>query len=267
MALAVAARVTVPVTASAALGPVLACPAEGALLGAGESGAWARLRDTVVALLPAGTRRAPHGIEVPRALLLQVEPGAACRADDGRFEVGGWRLEVRGSWDPRPRLPRIPRGVPGAAAAALPPSPVGDCGLGGILVARDRRRFLAVAGHLLGRGPGLTPLGDDVLVGALAGSRLLGEAAGDLPLARLAEEVAAPLEALARERTTLLSATLLRHACRGEVDDAAAALLHDLCGRGDPAAAFDALLAVGHTSGHGLAAGILAAAAAVGGAG
>jgi len=71
---------------------------------------------------------------------------------------------------------------------------------------------------------------------------------------------------LARERTTTLSATLLRHAGRGETDDASAGLLRALCGQGDPAPALDALLALGHTSGTGLATGLLAGAAAAGGA-
>jgi len=42
--------------------------------------------------------------------------------------------------------------------------------------------------------------------------------------------------------------------------------LHALCGHGDPGADLDRLLALGHTSGTGLATGLLAGAAAAGGA-
>jgi hypothetical protein len=143
---------------------------------------------------------------------------------------------------------------------------VKDEGLGTALTAGDPGGVLAAARRLIGNGPGLTPLGDDVLVGALAGSRLLGEAAGNRGLLRLLARVASGICSLARERTTALSATLLRHAGRGEVDDASAGLLRALCGRGDPTISLDALLGVGHTSGHGLAAGLLAAARAAGGA-
>jgi len=256
------------VAASAALRPLLAEPTEGTLLGVGERGAWARLGDTVLVLLPAGTTRSPNGIEVPRVLLERLEPGAACRADAGGFEVADWRLEIRGSWDPRPTLPPVvPAGLRERAAVVRDHFvPAADEGLGAALAASDASAAAAAAGRLVGKGPGLTPLGDDVLIGALAGAGLLGEATGDRRLAHLVAATARPFDALARERTTALSATLLRHAGRGEVDDASAGLLRALCGRGDPEAALDALLALGHSSGTGLATGLLAAARAAGGA-
>ncbi|MBN2114871.1 MAG: DUF2877 domain-containing protein [Acidimicrobiia bacterium] len=268
MSLAAPARVTVPVAASAALGPLLARPAEGAILGAGESGAWARLGDTVVVLLPPGVPRAPHGVVVPPTLLVGLEPGTACRVDAGRFEVAGWRLEVRASWDPRPRLPRVDATVLREWAREVSSRfvPAADQGMGAALGAHDVGGVLAAASRLIGRGPGLTPLGDDLLAGTMGAAVLLGEAAGDRWLLSLAADLAEPLDSLARERTTALSTTLLRHARRGEVDDASAALLQALCGRGDAAAALAALLEVGHSSGTGLAGGILAAAACAGGA-
>jgi hypothetical protein len=264
MTVAAPARVTVPVAASAALRPVLAGPADGALLGAGASGAWVRLGDEVLVLTPPGEVRFPNGVEVPAALLRELQPGAACRAGGGSLDTGGWRLEVRASWDPRPRLPRVDPSLVRAAAAALAAPAVDGWGLAAAMAEHNATAALAAAHRLIGSGPGLTPLGDDVVVAALAGSLLLGEAVGSRGLVRFAAGLAGPLDSLARERTTMLSATLLRHACRGEVDDASAALLQALCGRGDPAAALAALLAVGHTSGGGLAAGILAAAAAAG---
>ncbi len=92
---------------------------------------------------------------------------------------------------------------------------------------------------LIGRGSGLTPLGDDVLAGWAATSYALG-APVVLPDAR--------------QRTTLLSATLLDCAQRGEVLPEFRALVVALHGGdhddiGDAAAE---LVAVGHTSGAGL---------------
>ena len=63
---------------------------------------------------------------------------------------------------------------------------------------------------------------------------------------------------LARRRA--LSAALLWHAARGECIDEVAALAAALNGRGDPDAAVERLLAVGHTSGAALAHGVLVAA-------
>jgi hypothetical protein len=99
--------------------------------------------------------------------------------------------------------------------------------------------------RLVGRGPGLTPLGDDVLVGALATLRALGVPAADRLDAAIHES-----------QTTVLSTALLRHAARGEcVPELVAVLTGARDGRSDP---LDALLAVGHSSGTGMAHGVLA---------
>jgi hypothetical protein len=92
---------------------------------------------------------------------------------------------------------------------------------------------------LLGLGSGLTPLGDDVLCGWLAARVALG-----LPI----EPVASEVRELAH-RTSLFSATLLACAARGEVVPQFADLLRGCV-------SVDALLAVGHTSGGGLAIGM-----------
>ena len=103
------------------------------------------------------------------------------------------------------------------------------------------------AGLLLGRGSGLTPLGDDVLCGALATLVSAGVRTPALTAAVLS---------LAPGRTTALSATLLGCAARGDVLAEHAALLRHLTD--DPASAdrlstaATALVRVGHTSGAGL---------------
>jgi hypothetical protein len=92
--------------------------------------------------------------------------------------------------------------------------------------------------QVVGRGIGLTPAGDDALVGALAVAAALGVPADDLRAAVLA---AAPT-------TTELSAAFLRQACEGgfhrPLHEAVAALLG---GTDDPAGT--GLLDVGATSG------------------
>lgn len=97
---------------------------------------------------------------------------------------------------------------------------------------------------LLGRGPGLTPYGDDVLSGWLA-----VRAAARRPDRAVLQAVAGALG-----RTTTLSATLLRCAARGEAVPELAAWLR---GVGTPARvdAERALLGVGASSGAGLLAG------------
>jgi hypothetical protein len=95
--------------------------------------------------------------------------------------------------------------------------------------------------RLVGRGDGLTPLGDDALCGWLALHRSAGEAT---PAVDAAVRALLP-------RTTLLSATLLDCALRGEVLPEFAAYLTALGTPDEPARAA-ALAAIGHTSGAGL---------------
>jgi uncharacterized protein DUF2877 len=73
--------------------------------------------------------------------------------------------------------------------------------------ARDAALLLA------GCGPGLTPLGDDLLVGAAVAMRLLGPAAGIPP--RIAESWTSEIAAAADGRTAAGSAELIRLAALG----------------------------------------------------
>lgn len=108
----------------------------------------------------------------------------------------------------------------------------------------DGRLSPADVVRLVGRGPGLTPLGDDVLAGWLA--TRVAAAAPD----------AAVADAVRRHRgaTTALSATLLDCALRGEALSELRAWLAAVGTAAEPAAA-EALVGVGATSGSGLLAG------------
>ncbi|MDX6297000.1 MAG: hypothetical protein QOI51_857, partial [Nocardioidaceae bacterium] len=101
----------------------------------------------------------------------------------------------------------------------------------------------------LGRGEGLTPYGDDVLCGALLGLLASGDPRGRW----LAGEIRG---ADLRAHTTATSAVLLRCAadgwCLPELDDVLQTVRRDCP---DPAAV-SRLLAVGHSSGHGLLTGL-----------
>ena len=96
-------------------------------------------------------------------------------------------------------------------------------------------------GQLLGRGTGLTPLGDDVLCGWIATHRAAG-----VPTPEVDSAVRAGLH-----RTTLLSATLLDCAMHGEVLPELGRFLSAVGTAAEPGRAAD-LRAVGGTSGAGL---------------
>jgi hypothetical protein len=158
-----------------------------------------------------------------------------------------------------------PGRVAAEALAALRdalPTPA-DLGIDGALVRLLTTEPTAAVAGLLGRGPGLTPAGDDVLAGFLLGARAFGlDAAG----------ARATVAAMAPIHTTALSAALLWHADRGEciseVAVVAAALTgltdhkpieHGLTGHCGLEHALGRLLDVGHTSGGALALGLAAA--------
>jgi hypothetical protein len=110
--------------------------------------------------------------------------------------------------------------------------------------------------HWVGRGPGLTPSGDDLLVGMIAALWFVGavDAARLAPLARALERSAAVL-------TTDISVEHLHYACRGMFNGAVGDLLVQL-DRWDPVAALRAVERLGrygHTSGWDCALGIVTA--------
>jgi hypothetical protein len=123
-------------------------------------------------------------------------------------------------------------------------------GLAAALEAGDRSLAAEVAARLIGLGPGLTPSGDDVLVGIEAALHAVGRPpAGFLALAMGDVE----------GRTTTLAATLLRHAGAGEFAERLHTVLAALLGADDEAipAAIDRAVAWGATSGTDCLIGVL----------
>ncbi len=169
----------------------------------------------VVALTPPGAPRMPNGVESD----VRVSPGTAVRIGLGRLLLGALEITPGDVWEPVPEVGRRPRGGP-----FVRPDPI----------------------QLAGRGPGLTPAGDDILCGYVAGLYLFHD--------RRAE--AAEIALVASARTSNLSATLLRHAALGELPEPAHAFL--ATGDSRPLAAF------GHSSGRCLRLGLMLAAAADG---
>jgi hypothetical protein len=116
--------------------------------------------------------------------------------------------------------------------------------------AGDRGRLQAAAARLAGLGQGLTPAGDDWLVGAMLWA-WLAHPDPDRACALVAE-AAAP-------RTTALSAAYLRAAAAGQCSAAWHRLLPALCGGAQAGLeeAAQGVLAAGHTSGADALAGFL----------
>jgi hypothetical protein len=188
----------------------------------------------VACLVPAGSWRLPYSFVVDA-----LPPADACMSvGDGALVLDGRRLQPARWWRPARPLVTSLRVVAGAVDA---------------LSAQWRDD--------LGRGPGLTPYADDVMCGTLVTLAAAGAAAD------LRELIAGnDLE----RRTTAISAALLRLACAGWCIDELAGYLTTLDADAarqnadagpnpDVAESRRRLLAVGHTSGRGLARGVDAA--------
>jgi hypothetical protein len=109
----------------------------------------------------------------------------------------------------------------------------------------------AAARALSGLGPGLTPAGDDALVGLALGLR-----AG---LGTVPAPLDAALSAAVEGRTTDLAAARVRHAAAGHADESVQRLLTTLVGGSDERLDEDvrAILAIGHSSGADTLVGLL----------
>jgi hypothetical protein len=161
----------------------------------------------------------------------------------------GLALAARGTAILRALGVARPAGITGALAeGATRPPPAAVAALLGALRSGDAGARHRAALALLGRGPGLTPEGDDLLAGAC----VTAAAAGD-PLV---------LPSGLRALTTPLSATLLELAAAGAGPKPVHALLHlgDERWRG----ALSELEGLGASSGRAIALGVGAAAAVLG---
>ncbi len=250
--------------ASTALAKLLGAPErEARVLGASTVALYLHLEDAggepaVVALLSSGAVRLPLALVVAGPLPDLRAPGNA-RVGDGGVTVGSLRVRATRWFDPRPRLNDGYESsrVDGAERllADLPSEASGDVGVLVDDIATGLIRGDAEpARQVIGRGPGLTPAGDDLVAGALAAIVLRGQvhrAATDAVLAH------------AESATTSLSSSLLRCAAAGQVVPQAARMLSALCGAAPLAPALAGLLAVGGTSGTALALGLVAGARAV----
>jgi hypothetical protein len=273
--------VNLPATASSGIAAIVGgAPRDATVLAAFDRAIYLAHADGVLAVETSDGTGLPNGLVV--AVPASRRPLAGARsvqtATVGRGQVVVGDLTVRAvRWRrARPVLPRVrPTLLATTIAEARTALATRGAGLPAelatpfaahvaALTAADEEGAVTLGRRgLLGRGAGLTPSGDDLLAGLVAGVVLLAEAvhgrAGG-PLAGLAHRVGSRLAAAAPDATTAISAALLQHAAHGEVAEPAAQLLRALGGHGALDEAVAALLAVGSSSGRDLAAGTLAAA-------
>jgi Protein of unknown function (DUF2877) len=238
----------------------------------------------VLTLLAPTAAGVPNGVRLGAAdtgILARQTPGDAVSVGAGRILLGGAEVRSVRTWTCRVRRTSVERrsiatiadvaasrrlGVPDECVAALQ-SALASAHGSALKSARTApsaaippepyHPLRTAVRQLVGRGLGLTPGGDDVIAGALCGLHATGATGGARLLA------AATLENVT-ERTTLLSADLLRLAADGDACLEVLGVLRaahqarDVLRPNQSAlrVAIDRLLRVGHTSGADLATGL-----------
>ena len=242
-------RPAVPVSAPARVRDLLRVAGDGPVpvVHRGPQAVYVAVGGRCVGLLAAGASRVPCGLR-SRVRNFSPDEGRSAYLEAGILHIDRRPLAVGRVVDVH--VPRLDRGAvlrdtaDSITCSATPPAAVVEF----VVSSAPLGITPAVAGRLLGRGDGLTPLGDDVLCGWLAVRRAVGLATFGVD-----DAVRSGLD-----RTTLLSATLLDCALEGEVLPELADWLTAVGTRDLPRRAA-ALLAVGSSSGAGLMAGALLA--------
>lgn len=204
--------------------------------------------------------RAGMVVEIDEAVVHVLDADLVIRLDaarpwSARIPVGDGRHWPTRSTAVHALARRDVRGTDAAAATAglmaIPVARERLATLRGAIARTDHRAAAVAARSLIGLGPGLTPSGDDALAGIEAALRALGHPAAGF-LATALDDVT--------ERTTVVSAALLRHAARGEFTERIHRLLAALLDEDDTAlpVAIERAVAWGATSGRDCLIGVLA---------
>ena len=210
-------------------------PAE--VVGHGSHAVYVDVDGDCIGVLARDAVDLPIGLRTTLPRLPGLVADARVEVGDGAVRLGEYVVTVTRLVDPVvPRLGPLPPWSPGVQLDL--PAPALRA-----LADSDADAVLA----LLGRGDGLTPSGDDVLAGWM-----VARYATERTLAPVVDVVLAE----APDRTTRLSATLLRRAATGEAIRVCRDLLLAMRSGSGVDDARDRLLRVGHTSGAALALGI-----------
>ena len=235
----------------------------------------------VLALATAALPLAPFALQIEVADFHGLKAADGVQVAGSELNLGPWRIRTANAklWNPRPdwiavrrTMKANPRRLASLAQHVLadrPPSSllelycapgsnsvIKQAALGAANLVNGVRthtldQAIDGAHQLAGLGQGLTPSGDDFIIGVMfaAWAGLYGATAAELCV---------PLAQAAAPRTTTLSAAFLHAAARGEAMSPWHALLAALARLDDLPAALRAVLNIGHTSGADALAGFLA---------
>lgn len=216
-------------------------------------------RGHVLSLVTAEIGRGPFALVLPVAQFPPWSPGMAVAVTPAQLVWADWQVDVAHApvWEPRPQWetvsPHLPLAWPWVQEVMerqANPLPVGlwprlQSGIQQVFMAvrgQDAAAMSAAMTLLAGFGPGLTPAGDDCLLGLFYGLWVRG---GNGSWLRAIAEQAGP-------RTTTLSAQFLLAAADGEAVESWHHLVAAICTgeKNKVQKAAQAILAIGASSGY-----------------
>lgn len=204
----------------------------------------------MLCLLTSAATGVPNGVRIAGVSSLRGHrSGDPVRIGGGRVRTGRLDITIVRRWSSAvPRITRIGGIAELAATADAAPCGVPPAALASLcqVLAHDGDPSAAIDA-LVGLGQGLTPGGDDVIAGLLTGLHATGR--GDLARRFAGAD-------RWTERTTMLSADLIRLAAVGHACVEILALLTALHSGAPLSAPIHRLLSIGHTSGADLATGL-----------
>jgi Protein of unknown function (DUF2877) len=245
---------------------------DGRVVGRGETAAYLDFGGFVVAITGCAVPLMPNAISLWAARIPRFDSPLTASLESGALVVDGITVDLSSAQmfggtiarnDGR-SMEEIARRCAGVldACATVSEELLGSSALFEALTARDAARVGDAVDHLLGRGDGLTPEGDDLISGATAALVAFGGPAG-LPATVHGHLREALCPADRRLRTTSLSATLLELAAAGKVVEPLLSILDLRAPPREWRDAVERLVALGHSTGRALCVGCARAGAAL----
>ena len=219
------------------IGPIadkaLSVTTDGVVMGVSSRGIYLCISADQVVYLSSENFRGPLTVNVPllQPSLRTVSPGLGCQVTPGKILIPAARIEILADNCPLWQPPLRPQPKPQAEQHRI--LEAFTAGIPGWRETQDRWNFsIQEAADLLGQGEGLTPFGDDILIGLLLCLNRWGDILEPgVDLLAFSRHI---IESAYR-KTTTLSANLIASAARGQAEERLIrACDHLMSAHGDP---------------------------------
>jgi hypothetical protein len=234
---------------------VISRTTDGVLLGVSSKGIYLRVGEKQVVFLSSEDFRGPLTVNVSvlKQSLQTVSPGKGCQISSGKIVIPGAGIEILADNCPIWQTPIRPQPKSQIERRSILKSFIS--GIPNWLETQYRWGFsIQKASKLLGKGEGLTPFGDDIIIGVLLCLNRWGDS---LKPGKDVKEFNKHIVQAAYRKTTTLSANLVECSSQGQADERLIrAIDYLMSANANPDTIRDDLLEWGYSSGLGVLTGM-----------